>query len=120
MEDGRKLFIGVEADKRFGHTAAAPCCAARMIRKEIGDYIICPLFVPAQRETDLSNEGITMSILGNGWDFSLYAKKIRESRVTTLPMKTVDVSLQGSGCAIGGREMSKLQQRGVDSRVINH
>ena len=46
MQDGRKLFIGVEADKRFGYTAAAPCRAARMIRKEIGDYIICPLFVP--------------------------------------------------------------------------
>ena len=69
MQDGRKLFIGVEADKRFGYTAAAPCRAARMIRKDIGDYIICPLFVPTQRETDLSQEGITMPIfLGNGCD----------------------------------------------------
>ena len=59
MQDGRKLFIGEEADKRFGYTAAAPCYAARMIRKEIGDYIICPLFAimyynrTAADETDL-------------------------------------------------------------------
>ena len=71
-----------------------------MIRKEIGDYIICPLFVPAQREPNLSQaagEGITMPIFWgtvatNLEKYFTVSRKIRESRVKTLPMKTVNVS----------------------------
>ena len=46
--------------------------------------------------------------------------RIREISDETSQMKTRNVAPQGSGGAMGGREMSNLQQRGVDSRVINH
>ena len=40
---GGQIFIDGEGDKRFGHTYTQRR-ADRVIIKEIGDYIICPLF----------------------------------------------------------------------------
>lgn len=42
LRAGGQIFIGGEGDKRFGHTTQHR--QGRVIRKEIGDYIIRPLF----------------------------------------------------------------------------